>query len=570
MKHTWEFRRFRVLASALAGLFCLAVALLPASAVQAEGEWEITSFDAVVTVDESGTLDVEEHISGNFLVEKHGIFRSIPIQYEDEKGNKVSIDVSVLDVSEGGEPVNYEVYREGALKTIKIGEADVTRSGPFAYVIRYRVDRAILFMEDRDELYWNVTGTEWDVAIPQASAIVNLPPGSEPESSRCYTGYYGSASEDCAITGSGSIVRVASGDYLTVAIAVPKGVIAEPSDFAKFMQFLKDNWDYFLLFLPVAAFVGLFLYWLKHGRDPKGRGVVVAEYEPVDNLRPTEIGTLIDARFHPKDLSAAIVDLAVRGYLTIEEKKEGKLFKSTKYTLHTKKAADEALEPFEKSLLTGIFSGKDSVTLEAEMPSFLAAKKTVEKSMYSMLAERGYFVKNPNTVRGTFIGIGVAILFGGFFAGAAVAATFERPTGFAAFIATAIFFFIFGSIMSKMTPKGAEALEKAKGFKLYLATAEKYRIQWQEKEGIFEKFLPYAMVFGVADKWSNVLADQAKEKPDWYTGTNLAAFNAVNFSHSMNSMAAAAGASMAPKSSGGSHGGGFSGGGFGGGGGGSW
>jgi uncharacterized membrane protein len=135
----------------------------------------------------------------------------------------------------------------------------------------------------------------------------------------------------------------------------------------------------------------------------------------------------------------------------------------------------------------------------------------------------------------------------------------------------------FGAFMPKKTEKGVRALEHARGFREYLATAEKYRLQWQEKEHIFETFLPYAMVFGVADKWSEAFKDIALPPPNWYEGGVSAAgqFNAGRFLISMGVLQSGltkAVSAQPHKGSGGSGlgGGGFSGGGFGGGGGGSW
>jgi uncharacterized membrane protein len=132
-------------------------------------------------------------------------------------------------------------------------------------------------------------------------------------------------------------------------------------------------------------------------------------------------------------------------------------------------------------------------------------------------------------------------------------------------------------MMPRRSEKGTAALEHAVGFQEYLEKAEKYRLQWQEKEKVFESFLPYAMVFGVVAQWTKAFSSMDMKPPDWYEGSAFTAghFNAVAFGSMMRGLDSSVGQAMSAKpqeSSGGSgfSGGGHSGGGGGGGGGGSW
>jgi uncharacterized membrane protein len=129
------------------------------------------------------------------------------------------------------------------------------------------------------------------------------------------------------------------------------------------------------------------------------------------------------------------------------------------------------------------------------------------------------------------------------------------------------------------TGKGSAALARVQGFRLFVATAQADQIKWEEREQIFSAYLPFAMVFGLADRWAKIFGDLGSVQPDgspglyWYTGSPGWSFLAFN--SSFNSFAATTATSITstpPSASGASGfgGGGFSGGGGGGGGGGSW
>jgi uncharacterized membrane protein len=214
-----------------------------------------------------------------------------------------------------------------------------------------------------------------------------------------------------------------------------------------------------------------------------------------------------------------------------------------------------------------------------ETHAFYRSMGSIKRHLYDESVARGYFPASPESVRNAYIAAGVIGAAGGYM-GLPVLAVLIGADPFmltASGIATALLVAFFGPLMPRRTAKGVEAFEHAKGFKEYLSKAEKYRLEWQEKEGIFERFLPHAMVFGVVDRWSNAFKDKQLPPPSWYQGSAFSsgAFNAVAFGSMLRSMDSSVASAMAsrPQSSGsgsGFGGGGSSGGGFGGGGGGSW
>lgn len=551
---------------------------------QSLGGFSLKGFDSKIVVHQDGTFDVEETIKGEFLEARHGIFRYIPNRYTREDGSWFSIRLQVVEVTRFDEYEDfhvkepYAIYREGAYQVIKIGDPDKVYGGFFEYKIKYQVDNALLYHDLADELYWNVTGNDWEVPLGKVTATVWIEGLNNMKNAKlvdCFTGFSGSVQHDCLINNSSfDQVSFTATDPLTIKIQFQKAIVSEPSTWKKFNWWFLDNWDWFLLIIPLVSAGVLFHAWHYHGRDPKGKGTIIAEYEPPANLLPTEIGTLIDSKVHPHDFSAAIVDLAVRGYLQIIEETEEKWGPDKKeYKFKKISDADEALKIYEKDILQAIFGDQKIVHLKNRATQIAQVRAKVSTKIYENLAMQGFYVKNPRTARWVYAGIGIGIAFFGHVMGMIAYSVLDRPVAHIAFFATAGMFLLFAPFMPKRTEKGAVALDMAKGFKLFLETAEKYRIEWQEKEGIFEKYLPYAMVFGVADKWAKALATQTGNKaPGWYVMRAGQTFSVPNLTNSVSSFVDSAAKVSAPQSSsgGGSGGGGFSGGGFGGGGGGSW
>ncbi len=352
---------------------------------------------------------------------------------------------------------------------------------------------------------------------------------------------------------------------------------------------LRVAWWYFPALFLLWALLGLIaiepiLTFWKTGRDARGRGVIVPQYDPPDKMIPAEMGTLVDERADLRDLSSTIVDLAVRGYLQIKvlPKALGLVFKEDDYELirlDKPKPGDPGLSKFEKDYVDAIFGGGTSKKISKLKDRFYTELPGLKTSLYQGLTNKGYFASSPNNVRGVYFGKGFLTLFV-FGILVQFLATFDNlsiqlmgyPLLMNGLLTLALAYF-----MPRKTAKGTEAYEHILGFKMYLSIAEKDRLKWQEKENIFYECLPYAMTLGIADKWSKAFKDTFAEPPSWYVG-GTGPFRPVAFTHDLGKFSSHLGTVMAssPKgqSSGGFHSsgfsGGFSGGGFGGGGGGSW
>lgn len=561
-------------------------------------DFSITGFQADITVNSDASINVVETIDVDFPVKQHGLFRHIPYIVDttadmDTPYPQYVTPIIIQSVTDGaGAAVPYATSQAARDILIRIGDPYRKISGSQRYVITYRAEAAVTFYDDHEELYWNVTGIGWEVPIPASAAVVHLPAGVKAESIRaaCYTGEYGSTATNCTIDPATTDVKFSANDFLTIVVGVPLGTIAKPANY----DFTRQNVevtlaepysDSFLeggeidlnLFTPVrivlnvlaiiAAVVAAGWLWWTRGRDPAGPGTVVAEYDPPAGLRPAQVGAIIDERVDLKDITATLIDLAVQGYLTIEEVESKKMLGLKKGSDYVFRRTDKTAEPrpFEAAVLDGVFGESKETKLSDLKNEFYTSIPTIRQKLYSGLTTDGYFVKNPEAVRNLWLVIGIVVAGLGF-VGLFSLGLFAVPV-IGAIIA------VLSRTLPQRTSKGVAARQHIRGFKEFLHTAERYRLQWQEREHIFETFLPYAMVLGVAKQWAEAFKDVGLQAPAWYSGGNINSFNSLVLFSSMNSLNSASASTMTshPASSGsGFGGGGFSGGGGGGGGGGSW
>ena len=572
-------RRLFQLVSLLA---LLAIALAaPASARQLK----IQKFSAEIFVQPDSSLDVTETIEVNFIGVWHGMYRTIPVEYVTPQGFNYSLFVKFGGATDAaGQPLKVESSHERHYLKWKIYVDDATDSVR-TIQLHYKVRNGLKFFEDHDELYWNVTGDEWDVPVGNASAQILLPPGVTGVRTNEFTGSYGSRAQNAEVTSSENTVDVSMlrplsfHEGLTVVVGWDKGFVKEPGTTDQISQFLASNWP---IFLPIPVF--LIMFWLRatRGTDPRV-GPVAVQYAPPEGMSPAEAGTLVDESAAMRDITATIVDLAVRGYIVIEEKESSQmmgLLHNKDYVFHLKKGAKEwaGLKSHELVLLSGIFfnGALADVELSSLQNEFYKNLPGIKTSIFDELMEHGYFQHRPDYVRSAFVGGGIALGVLFFFLGNAMSQKMGMAPApfFVAAILSAGIIMGFGWFMPARTVDGAKALAGVLGFEDFLTHVEAGRMdRLSQTPETFEKFLPYAMALGVEKKWVGAFQNIYSQPPSWYQGGySNGAFYPVMFISSLDNMTTRASSVMAsaPRSSGGSGfgGGGFSGGGMGGGGGG--
>ena len=560
------------------------VAAISAARPAAARTLVIQHFDEQVTVNADGTIEVSEIIDAKFTGSWNGIYRTIPVEYTTPQGLNYTLFLEPLGITDdNGHALKYEQSRQGRYTKFKIyvpDANDATRT----VIIRYRVLDALRFFDDHDELYWNVTGDEWDVPIESVSAHIELPAGITGLRAIAYTGAVGSRAGDARVSVNGNVVDIQSTESLnfheglTAVIGFDKGFVHPPSQLSSVILFLRSNWP---LFIPLIAFCVMLYLKLTRGREPL-RGSIAVQYEPPDKLTPGECGTLVDDEAAMRDITATLVDLAVKGYLTIEQKDESKmlgLMHDKSYTFHLKKPPAEwaSARPHEQQMLSALFGGgaNPDVDLSDLQNHFYTSLPPIRDAIFDALLGDGYYLHRPDTVRQGYIGVGFVIgvlLFigGGYLAGATGMSPFVWT---ASGILTGIIICAFGWFMPARTITGVRTLEKVLGFEDFLSRTQKDQIDRLEKTPeLFEKYLPYAMALRVEKKWAQAFSDIAMQPPSWYQGYYGAGFQPYLLIADLNMMSVQTGSMMAssPRSSGGSGfgGGGGSGGGFGGGGGG--
>lgn len=603
----------------------LVVALTAAAPDQTSGR-EITRYDVTAVLAADGTMRVTLDFDFDFGDDPgHGPYLTLPtrVSYDETLDRAFRYtDISASSSTDAPDDVNQESTTDALI--LRIGDEDIDDvSGVHRYRIDYTADGLLNpanAQHSGDELYWNVIGSGWEIPLGDLSVSVEGP--AAVEGAACFAGPHRSTSPCTSSTFSGATSTftqdlVPVDDEFSTVTGWPAGT------FPGVEPILVEKPDPLAPVRPTSVFGGVALLVLvggavlaavrvrRVGRDRAYLGltpglrpadnqpgaatgfrdrrqVVSVQFQPPADVRPGEMGTLVDEKADPVDVTATLVDLAVRGYLRIEEVPRSNPKKKAKdWTLVQVRDADSALLPYESTLLKAVFTSSSSVKLSDLKTTFAASMAEVQNGLYDHVTEKGWFRGNPKSVRSAWLGagivlavLGVILTFVAFAAGASVDGVALVPM---ALVLVGILVAILGNAAPARTEDGTAVLAQSLGFRRYLATAEANQLRFEEGQDIFSRYLPYAIVFGLADRWARVFSElaaqgRALEQPGWYVGGYYPGANifwATAFASSMDRFTSVATESISaptPGTSGGSgfSGGGFSGGGVGGGGGGGW
>jgi hypothetical protein len=566
-------------------LACLAVLLCAFAGIAAAKSWRISDFQDTIVVEKDGSAFVTERISLVFDGEWHGIHRTIPIEYPGPNGTNYELFLQLVSITDGdGKKLKYENSTSHGSRDWKIFIPDADNATRVVK-IKYAVRNGTRFFKDYDEFYWNVTGNDWPVPIDHAAATVSFPtPAAGSLRAQAFTGVYGSSQRDATANVDGAETQFETNHALpmrgglTIDVYVPKDILNEPSALTRFFWFISGNP---IVFLPLITLGTMFALWWYKGRDPEPGMSVAPMYEPPPGISPAEAGTLLDDTIHPRDITSTMIDLAVRGYITIEETSEKVLlFTHKDYVFHLVKPREQwgtDLAPHERVMLENIFAGGSETRLSSLKNRFYTAVPVIRQDIMSALKTKGIYLLDPESANGYSIGgaVGIVALFGAL-----------QYLGWGNFLnsvpllilcgsISAIIWWLFARVMTAKTVKGARTRIAILGFQEFMNRVDADRLK-RMPPTTFEKFLPYAMALGVEHHWAQAFAGIIQNPPSWYVSPGgYGAFNPIFFSSSMHSMASdmhqvfvsAPRASSGGSGFGGGGGGGFSGGGFGGGGG---
>lgn len=606
----------------------LAAAFAVPAGASAAGGFEITSYDVTAVVSENNVYDVTEVINVRFDTQRHGIYRTIPVNTEQTRettdGNRVTTRVlsSVWDVSVEG--WDYSVSGDGSQVTIKIGNAYEYVTGDQTYRISYKIgfgdDGAARF----DEAYFNIIGTDWEAPIKKASFSITLPKPFDENKLGFSTGYYSSTGYDpdvfkYEVSGStitGEVLRELNPfEGVTMRLELPQGYFKVPD------PRIPDWIAMGAMALLVALCVILFI---KYGRDDKP--VETVEFYAPNGLNSAEVGYIIDGAVDNRDVVSLIVYWADKGYLSIKELSKGE-FELTKL----KDLGPEA-KAFERHMFDGLFGNRTSVsakelnnkfyrTFESTKSMIKMSFATQEREVFTRKSMRvmpwitflswlpviaavvlafsrmgkelafvlmagiplGFALQIPQYAtiiimrswRGVIragLKLFIALIFWALCAFLLIIITidysYEKAMPFAAIAASGIMG-LCAVFIRKRTPQGVEWVGKILGLRNFIiaAESEKLKALVSENPSYFYNVLPYAYVLGITDLWIKNFEGIALQPPQWYYGHGpfSPVLFAASFSNAMTTMSSSM--TSSPRSSGGG-GSGFSGGGFSGGGGG--
>ena len=558
--------------------FLLVACLTLSAFLLARGPAErILEYHSDIALEDDGSLQVTETITVNSTGQqiRHGIFRDFPTTYTDPFNNRYVVGFQMLSATRDSAPEQFRVEEQFNGKRIYLGSPNgLVSPGRHVYTISYTTSRQLGFYKDHDELFWNVTGNGWDFPIDASSATVHLP-SNIPADKVTLSGFTGSKGSHESSLGSSSDAagfefttqrRLVWHEGLSILLQWPKGYITPPTFSQKLEYFFRDNRGALLL---GSGFLVTLLYyliaWSAVGRDP-ARGVIMALYEPPANLSPSAMRYLMRMGYDNKTFAAAILDMAVRGFLKITEE-------SGAYRLTLTGKDDRALTPDEKQIASELFEGQNEILLEQENHTTIKSAMVAAHKWLKAAEEKTYFLTNsrylipaialsvlvilsyfatlgiPQRIGGVFISfwltfwtIGVSALFLAVFAawrdvsrhgsasligagkalfytlfaipflgGEVMGLLFLAKTTSLSFgiflVGSGILHGVFVHLMKAPTFAGRRLMDQVEGFKMFLGAVDGDRLNRamppQQTPGVFEKFLPYALALDVEQDWAN-------------------------------------------------------------------
>ncbi|MFI7065116.1 DUF2207 domain-containing protein [Kribbella sp. NPDC050124] len=546
----------------------------PASAAPGD---EVKSFRIDYTVTPDGVLQVKETIAYSFgSTGRHGIYRDLVIRepWRDDDSKDQEYQVSNIAVQSPDAPDEFSTEttksnhdRYQTLR-IKIGSEDETISGYDAsYVITYDVRGALRHFDDHSELYWDATGASWEAVLNEVTVDVTVPEGVTQV--ECFTGTAGST-QDCpqkTISGGKGVFGASDlprGEQLTVVAGIKPGVVSNDTpilvDPPSWME--REGITVPALIASLAATViaiaGAVLYAKKGSPDQRFAGLPPGTFPPdgmaaqpvKDELSEDRIpvafappripvaegGLLIDAKANTTETAATLIELAVRGGVRIENGG------NSQSAVLVNPAA--ATAPHEQMLLSGLFPSLqpgESVVLRRGAVGDHTMRRAHDgmiKALREQVKQRGWYLRMPRQGGGSVFKNGfscacmamIGIWVFGFGLMGTVVGAATGGLGRAVVIGlpvvaviVAIGIWIGKRARGQRNPAGRAVADQLVGFRKYLATAEAEQLRFEEGEDIFSKYLPWAIAFGLADRWQRVCAQlvaagRITPDPYWYVG----------------------------------------------------
>ena len=513
------------------------------TAAQTRGLFAIDSFVTNLVVNADASLIVREDITFDFRGSHQGIFRRIPLSYTREGFEYPHILSGIGVYDDGSHPLRTEVSYPNHSVVIKAwvpGAIDTRKTVSVVYHVR----RGVLAYADHDELYWNATGNEWNAPIRNAEVYVTLPTGVGGADVRTtgYTGPLGAVGRDYTVDRVEGYWRFKTTrplrprEGVSVLVGWPPGYVAHPSELRRAGWLVADYWP---LALPVLALIWGGTVWWAFGRDPGAKRSVKPEYAPPVDLIPAEAGVLLDERAHTRDVVATIVDLAVRGYLSIEPITTA--FGAQDFMFKQLKAVggDPELKDFELFVLAKVFGGDWAINMRlfSEVnEDYQNVFPPIRDRLYRLMVQDGLFPASPSHVRAGWMFAGALTALAGFMLPVYGPAWlgFYEPWLRIGVVASGLIFVGWAWFMPHKTWTGVQQAAHVRGFQEFLERAEKDRLARMPAD-TFHRWLPWAIALGVTERWILNFQGLRVAAPSWYP--SRADFSLPSFAHDLGSFA---------------------------------
>jgi hypothetical protein len=483
----------------------------------------------------------------NIPTDRIDALRGVIVREETANGVQDYTYVPWSDYTEA--PGTYTATQTSSQLSVKYGFTPATNQKR-TFILEYDVFGALRVYPNENppnqQIWWTaVSGDVTDVApVQTATMTINLPTAlTNLGPPVLVAGPGGTTPQDHTTDGktwTWQATNLTNGQSLEVRLQFPPIVDAAPPSWQQRddAQRQKDEQNnqrkalYNVIFLGIGLLTlvgggaGLYGLWYSRGRDPHTGLVADFLPTPPDNLPPGAAGTLIDERADERDVTATLVDLANRGVLKMDEIQTPSVlgFGGSRDFQLTLLQAEPSVTAFETELLRSLFGSSlkadQSVKLSEVRSRFTSATPKIKDLLYDELVTRGYFPRSPEKTRRTWRKTGTLLLGGtvllAFCAGGAIANI--APLAWflvAALIALAAGIVYVSSAMPRKTQPGAEAAAKWRAFRKYLGDIEKYE-HVAESHQIFDKYLPYAIAFGLENSWVAKFASVGAATPSWY------------------------------------------------------
>ncbi len=563
--------RFLNIKKCLFGGFLVAASLFIQSGTTYASE-SIAQFQANYTINTDGSVAVVETITYDFdNSERHGLFRTLSLRHAESATawyKNRDILFTITDVTRDGVREPYTIEGSTDQPKIKIGDGDVTITGQHTYQISYKLQGTLSYHDDGGvELYWNVTGNDWEV--PLESVVVTVA-GVPVTTGFCYRTGQECLGELETDTYTVHATTLRPGEELTIAVALPPEAVAKT---------VFESLRLELLFLPLMFFiVGSTLIALhRYRRQYDDGATIVVEYEPYAEVEPMMAGILLDNTLDARDISAGIMYLAEQGFFKIKQTERPVLwlFNVKDYEVTLCRPVSDISSAFLLEIAQLMFAPNDVVGTVVPLsaikydPRRQQANQTrltaLRKAINNDLKQAGYYEYSTLSFWMILAFMNASLVFSMFLY------FFTVPVIVSAFIWCVLIcgvMYGFGTFR-RQTAKSFTAARHLAGFKLFLSVTDRERFAFhnapERNPEQFMQFLPYAVAFGVEDAWANIFADMEISNPTWYESQAGTPFAAAALAHDIGAFSTAVASSTRA-----SGGGGSAGGGGGGGGGGSW